>query len=313
MLFDLKEINLGRLTFDVVKENGNLTLCAGEILGIIPGTEFAVYTSKVFTIHSTLLGNFVVEDVGVTTSSLKCTPAELDSVEHNSAVASPTTHSQSNFSVHIADESILTCVEVAVAEESPEDQYGWPQLSTDYSADKADLILAPSGNEISFLHSPSSEVGRLGLERLFFTLPKDSQRVRRVLRAAAHFFKYLRHKPQKNLLQSEVQVYLCELEETGDYEKGSAGFRCEMRSKRRLEPGKLGEIEVKAAKAGAPLTTAYGIEIVNKDENTDLFAWAFFFDCSKLEISECWAFALFRLSQTTSAYRAVLRTSCCER
>ena len=298
MLFDLKEINLGRLTFDVVKENGNLFLCAGAILGITPGTQFAVYTSKVFTITSTFIGNFIVTDVGTTTSSLKGTQAELDSVEHNSAVASPTTHSQSKFSVHVADESILSCVKAAIAEETSEDQYGRPQLSTDGLADNADLILLPYGNEINFLHPPLSEVGKFGLGRLYFTLPQDPSRIRRVLRAAAHFFKYLRHEPRQSLLQSEVKVYICELEETDDYESGPAGIRREMRSKRRLEPGKHGEIEVKVAEARVALTTApaYGIEILNGDRNANLFAWAFFFDCSTLEISEYWAFVLFRIS-----------------
>ncbi|KAF7348381.1 hypothetical protein MSAN_01792100 [Mycena sanguinolenta] len=288
ILFDLKEINLGRLTFDVVKENGNLTVCAGDILGITRGTEFAVYSSKMFTINSTLLGTFVVTATGGTTSSLQCTEAAFKSVEQNSAVASPAAHCQSQFSVHVADESIRSCVEVAVVEENPEDQYGRPQLSHDASADNTDLILRCSGtDEISFFHPPLSEVGKLGLERLHYTLPLNPSRIRRVLRTAAHFFKYLRHVPQQSLLCSNVEVHLCELEETDRYEKGLTGIRREMRAKPRLNPGKFGELEVKAAKPKAAITTApaYGIELVNKS-GINLFAWAFFFDCSTLEIRQ---------------------------
>jgi hypothetical protein len=64
-----------------------------------------------------------------------------------------------------------------------------------------------------------------------------------------------------------------------------------------MKPGNLGEIRVKAAEAMTALTTApaYGIEIVNKG-NINLFAWAFFFDCSTLEISELRVFARFHVS-----------------
>ena len=285
----MKEINIGRPTFDVVKENGKLHLYAGAILGITIGTEFAVYSSKVSAISSTFLGNFIVDGVGATTSSLKCTPAEIASIEHNTAVASPTTHFQSEFIVHVSDDSIRTCVEVAITEENPEDQYGRPQISADGSADNADLILRLRDNEISFSHRPSSEVGKFGLDRLCFTVPQHSSGIRRVLRAAAHFFKYLRHEPSEKLFQSKVKVYLREFEYTGKYENRSNGLFPVIQLKDRLKQGNLGEVEVIAVETGANLTTApkYGIEVVNEDQNTDLFAWAVFFDCSTLEISEC--------------------------
>ncbi|PPQ91266.1 hypothetical protein CVT25_006383 [Psilocybe cyanescens] len=288
IFFDVKEINVGRPTYDVIKENGRLILCAGEILGIIPNTEFAVYTSKVFTINSTLLGNFIVDSVGTTTSSLKCTPAEFELIEHDSAVASPTTPSQNKFSVHVADGSICSCVEVAIAKENPEDRCGRPQLNTDGPSNNLDLILGLSGGEVNFFYPPLSKVGTLGLERLHFTFPPDPTLICRVLRSAAHFFMYLNHRPQNSILRSGVEVHLCELEETNGYQIMGGKIRREMQSKRRLNPNELLRYEVEAAKAGASLDTvpAYGIEIINKNKDVDLFVWAFFFDCSTLEIRQ---------------------------
>ncbi|PPQ87166.1 hypothetical protein CVT25_014703 [Psilocybe cyanescens] len=202
IFFDVKEINVRRPTYDVIKENGRLILCAGEILGIIPNTEFAVYTSKVFTINN--------------------------------------------------------------------------------------IILGLSGGEVNLFYPPLSKVRTLGLERLHFTFPPDPTLICRVLRSAAHFFMYLNHKPQNSILRSGVEVHLCELEETNGYQIVGGKIRREMQSKHCLKPNELLRYEVKAAKARASLDTApaYGIEIINKNKDLDLFVWAFFFDYSTLEIRQ---------------------------
>ncbi|PPQ83371.1 hypothetical protein CVT25_003944, partial [Psilocybe cyanescens] len=327
IFFDVKAINVGQLTYDVIKENGRLILYDGEILGIIPNTEFAVYTSKMVTINSMLLGNFIVDSVGTTTSSLKCTPAEfeliehdsamvtinsmllgnfiVDSVgtttsslkctpaefeliEHDSAVASSITPSQNKFSVYVANESIHSCVEVAITKENPEDWCRRPQLNTDGPSNNLDLILGLSGGEVNFFYPPLSKVGTLGLERLHFTFPPDPMLICQVLCSAAHFFMYLNHKPQNSILQSGVEVHLCELEEINGYQVIGGKIRRKMQSKHRLKPNELLGYEVKAAKARASLdmVLAYGIEIINKNMDLDLFAWAFFFDCSTFEIRQ---------------------------
>ncbi|KAH9485774.1 hypothetical protein JR316_0002689 [Psilocybe cubensis] len=289
MLFDLKEINVGRPTFDVIKDNGKLILCAGGMVGVHTGTEYGVYTSKVFSINSTLIGNFVVGAVGATTSSLICSEEELKLIEYESAVASPRVASPSKFFVHVGDDSIVSCVKDAIQRENPEDQFGRPQLCFDVTSPVDnldwDLTLDIRDGEIAFLYPKKSKVGKFGLDGLQFTLSLDSPRVRRVLRSAAHFFDHLNRESQSGNLKDGVEVFLCELEDSSSYEIVNGKIRREMKFKRRLPTAAHGAYEVEAAMAGSQSNSipAYGIEIVNKTK-FPLFAWVFFFDCSTLEI-----------------------------
>ncbi|KAI0033891.1 hypothetical protein K488DRAFT_69563 [Vararia minispora EC-137] len=288
MLFDIKDVHLGRLTFDVVQEGHYIVLTAGEMLGVTPQMQFDVYTSKAISLYEECIGKFKVERVGSTSSHLKDIKTNLDG-----AVASPSFASSDTFYVHVPNSTLRATIETAVSEESSEDRFGRSRIDTSGTASGSDLTLSTDGTNVCFLYQRSSNISQLGLERLIFTFPSDAWRIRRVLRSGAHFFKFLQHEaPHGGVrLRDYVEVRLWELEETNDFTVGVDGKLkrvLEHKHARPLERAASGAYEVLAATAGTYKEGArrYGIELMNRLQKDGLFVWAFLFDCSTLEIRQ---------------------------
>lgn len=277
------------MTFDVVKANGQLTLLAGEIHGITPGTEFDVYASEVFSVREQLLGHFVVQHAGSTSSSLSGSQDDLQRVQEGLSVATPTSRLQHTLSLHIPRDDVRNLAARSLDSESPEDQHGRSQINANGSRDEADLIVATtSDGQLCFLHPPTNETCKLGLRQLTYTMPQDPPSMRRVFRAAAKFFLHLRNEPsQKMGLKDRVRVRIYELNEAD--KRAIVGNRLV----RIIEPKSLhkeygidsGPVEVVAAEAGAKPSSAprYGVALANTFDS-DLFVWMFLFDCSTFAI-----------------------------
>jgi hypothetical protein len=293
-LFDIKSVQLDRPAFNVVTDGNALMVDAGEMLGIKPGTELAIYTSE--TEATSLLKSsvdqfrVVVDQVGSTTCRCSFKGAAARDHALEAAVASPTSPSQEPFFVVVASSAPLAVVEEAIDKENRADQLGRPRILIANAPDGADYIqiVAEKGGSLGFLHRSSSDVARYGVDHLIYTAPPDPPIVRSVLRAAAHFFKFLRVEPSYTSfrLRDFVETRIYDLEEQGFNILDGRVTRA-LNPKRRLELDTSDAYEVQAAQADEAPNKAvrYGIELAKKEELGGLFVWAFFFDCSTLEIS----------------------------
>lgn len=280
------------MTFDVVKERHLLLVGAGEILGITRESRFDVYTSKAVTLHEEPVGQFEVSHIRSTHCTCDGLTADLDLL---AAVASPSGPGADTFYVHVESAGLRPAIRKAIEEENPADQFGRPQIDIEGAANSVDLTVAvnDSGN-IVFRHHPSSVIGQHRLEGLCYELsaaPSDMGLVRRVLRAAAHFFKYLRNEPttEGNRLRAFLEVRLHELEETNEIAIMNNKLVRVLKPTKQLVADANGSYSVMAAGPEEDPGTAqpYSIELVNHLQKNGLFVWVFFFDCTTLQIGEC--------------------------
>jgi len=337
MLFALKEGQLGRVRFDVRRKKNTLKLYAGDILGIVEGTEFAVYSSEVFSVRERLVGYFTVKSsgknrIGATTCTLHPVSKEdvkwelLGNREGMVAIASPTSQSNDIFRAHAVGDRALECTRLAVdkASECPEDDYGRPRLEV--SGDpvtEAELLIqtAEDGNELTFSYAvlPGFRDSNNSIWNFLYPVPTDPPLVRRVLRSAAHFFKFLHRMPRhptemRNMILEQIDVCLLELTKNGkvDMVDGKIVDQVDITLKtltRRpsaecADLGMYNPVTVRAIAYDDDEEDApeYRVEIENKLQGNGFFVWMFFFDLSTLEISAAYFRLCFpRVSDTISS------------
>ncbi|KAI0027657.1 hypothetical protein K488DRAFT_74374 [Vararia minispora EC-137] len=278
----------------------DLILFAGEILGITRATEFSVYSSQTASYLDEPIGRAVVLMAGGTKSTMKFVGGDDCDLGHD-AVAIRTSEAQDIFLVSAVGDA-LTYVRTALEQQSTDlrSSYGLPQLTVVSNAEeRVNLIVnAESAHgTIQFLYPRYSNVYSLGLRRLHLSVPQHLKRpeltavrVRDVLLAGAHFFKYLTCEPKNHLgvlRGPHVQATLHELAESDDFVMVGNRIDRSMQivSVLEIDPV-LGAYKVRAGKPGivnGGECAAYGVQLVNNLEH-DLFVWMFFFDCSTLEI-----------------------------
>jgi hypothetical protein len=285
--------------FDVVEKASTVTLRAGEIHGITVNTEFAVYSSEFFTTTDTPLGYLIVAKVNAFTCIMKLPEGHPDFAIESGAVALQTrAGSTEKFLVHIGDD--LDCVLEALAREIRDPTPERWQISL-APPDIAELSVVADGSDVAFYHQ-HPDVRRLGLERLFYTVPQNADHVQRALRGAAHFFGHLRNSPQKGLLRNRVDVRMYELEESDQPNPDTEDPSFILQPMDRVVDDGSSILTVKAAVAGSDeeVLPIYGIELVN-NTRVDLYAWVFYFDMSTLEIrTSAWSLFFLPLTPTLS-------------
>jgi hypothetical protein len=210
--------------------------------------------------------------------------------------------SHDRFLIHATDNA-LERVKTALAHDGASlyEAYGWPQLAvTQNLVDEVKLIVdaGPPDGSIRFLYPRSSSIHELGLQNLQLSFSLDplhpvrcATRIRDILRAGAHFFKYLNCQPTtyKSHFGNHVDVRLRELA------VGKGFVIANRRIQRPLESRdvvardpNLKAYKVKALAAGEhmdQMTPLYSVEIISR-LRWDLFVWVFLFDCSTFEISK---------------------------
>jgi hypothetical protein len=278
-----------------ITSKGDVILVAGEILGITPGIEFDIYSSLESSWNSKPLGRAKVLTAGGVTSTMELVSGKRTNIGPH-AVAIPVSQAQGAFLVRAVVGYAYDCVQLAVAQENESiHSYGRPKLSITTDPNRhAELIVDTESADapMRFSYDRTSPIHMLGLSHLHISVPQNYAhpsllvpRIREILQAGAHFFKYLNCAPKEaGIFSKRVEATLCELVEGDDIAVVGGRIVHPLEVLKRLDRNQSHAYEVKAlppdAASGAPVTL-YGVEIINKLK-LDLFAWMFFFDCSTL-------------------------------
>jgi hypothetical protein len=276
-----------------------LILFAGDIFGITRNTGFTLYASREAMWDSRPIGRATVLTAGGMWFTMKLEDGEVSNVGLR-AVAIQTSEPLETFSVRACGESFAS-VQLAVTQENATLHIarGWPRFNVTSNPHEQVQLVVNTGRtdgQIYFLYDASSTIHKLGLPRLHFSVPHNptcpdlsALRVREILQASAHFFKYLSCKPASrhtDIFSRSVDASLCELVEGSDIAVVNGRIKHPLVIRKRLTRNQSNAYEVKARSSGdAPgvAKALYGIEIINRLE-MDLFVWMFFFDCSSLSI-----------------------------
>ena len=127
-----------------------------------------------------------------------------------------------------------------------------------------------------FLNDPL--VRSFGLQKLYRETPAETRYVHPILRAATHFFWHFKRSPDLSSLRASIDVQIHELQKDEEAE-----LDLYLRAPYKTHGPNLnrdGIVDVVADDV-----TAYGVTI-ESSVNTPLYVWAFYFDCSDLEICE---------------------------
>ncbi|KAI0028420.1 caspase domain-containing protein [Vararia minispora EC-137] len=270
---------------------------AGQVHGVTPDTEFAVYASLEDMVQAGPLCYLLVDQVSTTTSTLRPRPSEAlpDSLLPSTAVAFQfqATHPIGNLRIYIPDEEQLQFVYQAVERGRRGGGALWSIERSD--EEHATLGVVLEGANVAF-NILDEEICSLGLTRLRFTVPATVDHVAAALRSAAHYFFHLNRMPETPLVRDKIRMHVYKLEETDDLDDDLRRILRPLQPQMDLIAAHKDPAKVRKGMY-APWTvvaddveTYYGIELQNETK-VGLFLSMFYFDCGTLEIRQLYSFS----------------------
>ncbi|KAI0030581.1 caspase domain-containing protein [Vararia minispora EC-137] len=268
---------------------------AGQVHGVMPGTEFAVYASPASLMNPEPLCYLVVDEVGVTSSTLR--PRISDSTRPpllpSTAVALQFQAARpiGDLRVHVPDEEQLQFVCYAIERSRQGGGTLWSIERSDEG--HATIGVALEEGNVAFIIL-DKDIRALGLTRLRFTVPPTVDHVADALRAAAHYFFHVNRTPEKPLLRHQVMMHVYKLEETDDLDEDLRRILLPFRPQVELvrmhsDPARalMGVYDPWAVIAD-DAKTYYGVELQSQAEG-GLFLSMFYFDSGTLEIRQLYS------------------------
>ncbi|KAI0026850.1 caspase domain-containing protein, partial [Vararia minispora EC-137] len=271
---------------------------AGQVHGVTPDTEFAVYASfEDVVAQAGPLCYLLVDQIDTTTSTLRPRSSEAlpGPLLPTTAVAFQfqATHPIGDLRIYIPNEERLQFVYHAIERGRRGGDTLWSIEPSDEKLATLGVVL--EGKNVAF-NILDEDICSLGLTRLRFTVPATVDHVAAALRSAAHYFFHLNRMPETPLVRDKIRMHVYELEETDDLDDDLRHIL------RPLQPQMdliAAHKDLAKARMGmyAPWTviandveTYYGIELQNETK-FGLFLSMFYFDCGTLEIRQLYSFS----------------------
>ncbi|PVF95448.1 hypothetical protein CPB86DRAFT_817178 [Serendipita vermifera] len=256
----------GKTFLDVYAEENQVKVRAGAVHGVTPGAEFTLYESP--DQKATVIGTYAIKNIKATT----CT---LDSV-NPTLITLPAFALQSK----VGDSDALK-----VSFANKEGMYEMKQtLTRDLDADNSAL------DRCTFVNAEDAQVeidivddrivfnivnsplfNSMGLTRMPFRIKKDEREIAcNIIRAAAHFERYLGYHPKTSTISHQIGVEFVKVARLGRHKWGPASQTGDNLCQHNY-------VQIVAGR------TLYGMKITNNSP-VQLYPHLFLFDCSDLSI-----------------------------
>ncbi|VDC06749.1 unnamed protein product [Peniophora sp. CBMAI 1063] len=281
--FNTLALDKERTLHPMLSKDDAIVIDAGFLQGVSPDAEFKIYAHERPALGDEPSAIMIPKSVHASSTDLKYSPSSLvqtlDFSGQLSYYAEQTSLGKvAGLRLHLpSDSEGRNTILEALTKVSQPRTSGPAVLSVDDAA-QADLSLLVSANEVQYIiYEPT--IKACGLSELRQSSKADTTKpIYTVLRAAAHFFRFMRHSPTENRLRDtvHVEVYALEVDEEGE-------LGPDLRRPWITSGGNINEAGF--VDVVADDDTPYGIKVRN-DSDTPLHIWAFYFDCSGLAISE---------------------------
>ncbi|KIM25370.1 hypothetical protein M408DRAFT_26358 [Serendipita vermifera MAFF 305830] len=273
ILFDSKVRSQHRRLYVLREIKGEYVMKAGAAHGITKGATFDVYKDRnCMTTDAPLVSLTVLDSPDPFTTVLSGSKVNIG----KQAVALQTGAGvEEDLIIHIAMDPKLESVFRALAEEIKESNAIQRQIRAVDEIGKAHLDIALEDGKIIF-NILNPLVTDYGLKRMPYQLNPTVNEVRRVLRAAAHYYWHLHRTGKDNILQEKVKVEFTRLSEDFQNNDGSLGPVRMPQGPNLIQEGVI-DIVVKKG-------DMYGIKIINTSGRS-LYPSVFYFDNSNLSIT----------------------------
>ncbi|KZV65120.1 hypothetical protein PENSPDRAFT_756783 [Peniophora sp. CONT] len=290
ILFDAKVVSKGRLVYQATfrVSDSKFILEAGAIHSITSGARFTVYASKELAIRNQPFAFMKASEVRPFETVLKCVAyTSLTALNVEMAKPAPSwlavqtsmgrvealrLYVRPSRSVRPVTEAFNAAIEL-------QRRSGGPGIILCQDDVSSHLSISSHEGHIDYTIC-DSVLRNLGLRARHQTTNTEPNHICAVLNAAARFFWHLDSSPQKNEVGNSIEVEMYKIVRNKDVEAGRTLLRPWTTSGPNLLSRCSDYVELLADR-----TTAYGIGI-RSSLQVPLHIWVFYFDCSKLSITE---------------------------